>query len=199
MIAALFVETNGIYFKTPGIDPWDIHRDARKYNGPYPVIAHPPCSRWCQLAGLVEKLYGYKVGDDGGCFEAALKAVRQYGGVLEHPAYSKAWPRYGLPKPDRRGGWTRGNCGGYTCYVEQGKYGHPARKATWLYVHGVEEKDLPELRWGVDPPGSGKALVSRCNNHGTQNDKRPRLNKKAASATTPEFRDVLIDIANKVK
>lgn len=36
-------------------------------------------------------------------------------------------------------------CGGWTCQVEQGHYGHRARKATWLYAVGV---DLPTLKWG---------------------------------------------------
>jgi hypothetical protein len=43
MIAALYVEKNGCYFNLPGVDPWDVKRDARLYDGPYPVIAHPPC------------------------------------------------------------------------------------------------------------------------------------------------------------
>jgi hypothetical protein len=46
MIAALFVERNGIYFGIPGVDPWDERRDARTYAGPWPVVAHPPCARW---------------------------------------------------------------------------------------------------------------------------------------------------------
>ena len=29
MIAALFVETDGCYFGLPGVDPWDVARDAR--------------------------------------------------------------------------------------------------------------------------------------------------------------------------
>lgn len=46
MIAALYVQTGGCYFGLPGVDPWDEARDARKYAGPYPVVAHPPCQRW---------------------------------------------------------------------------------------------------------------------------------------------------------
>ena len=86
MIAALYVETNGAYSGRPDVDPWDIERDARRYDGPHPVVAHPPCDRWCKMAPVNQARYGHKVGDDGGCFAAALAAVRRWGGVLEHPA-----------------------------------------------------------------------------------------------------------------
>lgn len=52
MIAALFVEPKGCYSGLDGIDLWDEARDARLYDGPYSVVAHPPCSRWCQLASV---------------------------------------------------------------------------------------------------------------------------------------------------
>jgi len=38
-------------------------------------------------------------GNDGGCFAAALAAVRRWGGVLEHPAGSNAFAAFGLPRP----------------------------------------------------------------------------------------------------
>jgi len=50
MIAALYVEKNGCYFGLDGVDPWDEERDARKYDGPYPVVAHPPCQLWGRMA-----------------------------------------------------------------------------------------------------------------------------------------------------
>src|SRR5690349_3019203 len=100
-VAALFVNPRGDYPRTPGVWAWDEKADARKYAGPWPVVAHPPCSRWCRLAGLVQARWGHRVGDDGGCFASALASVREWGGVLEHPAYSKAWPAYGLATPDR--------------------------------------------------------------------------------------------------
>src|SRR5690348_11920800 len=106
MIAALFVETNGVYFGLPDVDPWDAKRDARLYAGPWPVVAHPPCERWSKLAPVVEARHGLKRGDDGGCFEAALAAVRKWGGVLEHPEGSAAWRTFGLMTPDKWGGWT---------------------------------------------------------------------------------------------
>ncbi len=193
MIAALFVDANGIYRDVAACELWDVDRDARNYKGPWPVVAHPPCSRWCQLAGLVEKRWGHKRGDDGGCFAAALAAVRTYGGVLEHPAYSEAWATFNLPTPSRSGGWQRGLfCGGYSCYVEQARYGHAARKATWLYAYGV---DLPAMRWGWAPDHAGGALVSWCGNKVDVGRERRRLGKKEASATPIEFRDALIAIA----
>lgn len=187
MIAALFVQTSGAYFGIEGVDPWDIHRDARKYAGPYPVVAHPPCSRWCQLAHINQKRYGHRVGDDGGCFEKALKAVREYGGVLEHPAFTHAWREFGLPRV-QSGCWTQSLLGCWVTQVSQGAYGHRARKLTWLYYVG--NNPPPALDWSSPAP---TAQVSFCKNHG--NSPLPRLSKKEASRTPPAFRDLLISIA----
>lgn len=196
MVAALFVQTNGTYFGLPDVDPWDEARDARKYAGPHPVVAHPPCSRWCRLAGLVEARWGHKRGEDGGCFASALNAVRTFGGVLEHPAYSDAWRAFDLPEPPRHGGWVRGLCGGWTAHVEQSRYGHRAKKATWLYAFGVE---LMPLRWGPTPTSASSAVVSWCRNNRSSDDTRPTLNKREASRTPTEFRDVLLSLARSAK
>src|SRR5690606_32111919 len=75
MVAALYVESDGVYAGLPDVDLWDEKRDARKYPGDYPVVAHPPCSRWCRLAGLIQARWGHKKGDDGGTFAAALESV----------------------------------------------------------------------------------------------------------------------------
>lgn len=194
MIAALFVDERGPYVGLPDVDVWGLSRDARTYPGPYPVVAHPPCNVWCQLAHINQKRYGHKVGDDGGCFASALASVRRWGGVLEHPAKSYAWAAHGLMRPLSSGTWTRDIFGGWVCYVEQAHYGHDARKGTWLYASGVTS--LPSMIWGAS---EGKALVSWCNNHGTEHDSRPRISKREASRTPQEFRDVLISIARSVK
>lgn len=80
--------------------------------------------------------------------------------------------------------------------MEQGRYGHLAKKATWLYACHA---DLPSLKWGHDPDAKSKALISWCGNHVSSGEKRPRLGKKAASATPTEFREVLLSIARSVR
>ncbi len=189
-VAAIFVDPKGCYAGLPGVELWDEARDARNYPGPHPVVAHPPCSRWCRLAGLVEARWGHKRGEDGGCFESALESVRRWGGVLEHPAYTDAWARYGLPDPGYTG-WQSTICSGWVTYVEQGRYGHPAKKATWLYAHGIG--DPPPLRWGIGHTGTH--LVSWSTINVSKDDIRPRVGKRAAAATPIEFRDVLLEIA----
>jgi hypothetical protein len=196
MVAALFVDPRGCYAGIDGVDLWDEERDARLYAGPWPVVAHPPCSRWCRLAGLVEARWGHKRGDDGGCFASALASVRRWGGVLEHPAYSDAFAAHGLPAPPRHGGWQRTLDGGYVAHVEQGRYGHAAKKATWLYAYGLE---LPTLRCGSNLDAASTAPVSWCGNHVSSGEARPRVGKREASATPPEFRDVLLSMARSAR
>lgn len=192
-VAALFVTTGGIYFGRDDVDPWDEKRDARLYDGPHPVVAHPPCARWCRLAGLVEARWGHEKGDDGGCFASALASVRKFGGVLEHPAYSEAWKAHDLLEPPTGAGWVNADFfGGWTCYVEQHRYGHEAKKATWLYACGV---DLPSLAWGLMLDKKSTARVSWCGNKVASGESRPRLAKKKSTATPPSFQETLIAMA----
>ena len=202
MIAALYVETGGCYFGLPGVDPWDQARDARCYAGPWPVVAHPPCERWGKYwyggpswlkAGNPRKVRG----DDGQKFAAALASVRRWGGVLEHPEASAAWAAFSLIAPPRSGGWVVADWqGGWTCCVEQGAYGHRARKATWLYANGV---DLPSLRWGRAP---GDFVRLEDGYHSAEERRRAvktgacqRLSHRQRAATPVEFRDLLLSIA----
>ena len=151
-VAALYVEADGPYSSLDGVEVWDEARDARTYAGPHPVVAHPPCNSWSSLANINWKRWGTPRREDGGKFTAAHKAVRLYGGVVEHPAFSMAWKAHGLMRPRTCGGWTVADWdGGWTCHVEQGHYGHDARKGTWLYAVGV---DLPSLRWGLSGKGT---------------------------------------------
>ena len=82
------------------------------------------------------------------------------------------------------------------CHVEQSKYGHRAKKATWLYAHSIE---LPALRWGASLDSASDALVSWCGNHTQAHDTRPRLGKRDAKSTPPAFRDLLISMARSAR
>lgn len=190
-VAALFVETGGAYFGLPTVDPWDEARDARFYPGPLPVVAHPPCNKWSPLAYINQRrLADYFVGDDGGCFRSALRSVRTWGGVLEHPAESLAWKHFGLTRP-RRGLWLN-LVDGWVTEVDQGRYGHRARKRTWLYVNGPEP---PPLDW---EPAESDAIVSGFTHQPKGAHvacEHRRVRPKEASRTPAAFRDLLIEIA----
>lgn len=203
MIAALFVDRAGCYAGIPDVDLWDRERDARLYRGPFPAVAHPPCQRWGKLwAGqpLWIKRTGERKqkGDDGGCFAAAHSAIKINGGVLEHPAESHAWEFFGLIRPPRCGGWVMADWfGGWTCCIEQGRYGHYARKPTWLLAYGCE---LPSLDWGESPMRLDPEVVARIGlerakrrgevaSQGGGTDSDPRIR------TPDRFRDLLLAIA----
>lgn len=198
MIAALYVETDGCYFGLEDVEPWDEQRDARLYAGPHPIVAHPPCERWGRYWGGAPTTWPRKtLGDDDGCFAAALAAVRKWGGILEHPEASHAWRHFGLNVPPKNGGWVMADWeGGWTCCVEQGAYGHRARKATWLYASGVE---LPMLAWGK---AKGDFIRLEDGFHSAEELRRAtrtgacqRLSQRQRAATPPEFRDLLLSIA----
>jgi hypothetical protein len=190
VIAALFVQTGGCYFGLPDVDPWDEKRDARLYSGPWPVVAHPPCNRWINFAALNFKRYGgehNRPGNDGGCFTSALASVRRWGGVLEHPAESRAFTAHGVPPP-LGVGWQKTGAGEWVCEVWQSAYGHRARKKTWLLFSGDAP---PQLDWrrpgGTHQIGNG------------WDQRKPSLQGHAASATPIAFRDALLNLARSAR
>jgi hypothetical protein len=196
------VDPKGVYPQLLGPERcWDENRDARLYRGPGPVVAHPPCQLWVNMAAVNWKRYGrqrpawYPEGADGGCFLAAYLAVRRYGGVLEHPAGSHAWgAHYDVQRPARGViGWQRvAFCTSeddeyreaWVCEVWQSAYGNPARKRTWLMYCG----NFPpfDLSWAREPGTHQVGWFDR---------KKPTLGKRAASATPLAFAQELIRLA----
>jgi len=187
-IAALYVDAGGVYCGLPGVEPWDRARDARKYAGPHPVVAHPPCQLWVNLTGVNFTRYGgvhNRPGNDNGCFARALECVRRFSGVLEHPAGSFAWSTFALLRPTPGAGWGLDKeRGEWTCEVWQSAYGHRARKRTWLLYVGAE--DPAELNWDQTPGTHQVGWFDRS---------KPTLSKREASATPVPFRDLLIQLA----
>lgn len=193
-VAALFVDPRGPYCGRPDIDAWDEQRDARLYTGTHPVVAHPPCSRWCRLAKLVEARWGHRVGDDGGCFEAALRAVRQWHGVLEHPAWSLAWSALELQRPGSFG-WSRSlfRPREWVCEVAQSAYGHLATKLTWLLYVG--DNPPPPLDWSKPRGSKVVGHMSRRGDGTIWRRNVDRISKAAASRTPPAFAELLVQLA----
>lgn len=206
-VAALFVATDGAYFGLEGVDPWDVTRDARRYRGPFSVVAHPPCERWGRYwSGGPSAKVRRVLGDDGGCFASALASVRLFGGVLEHPEGSHAFRQFGLGTPRWREGWTISPSphGGLICCVAQGNYGHRARKLTWLYA--ISDTEIRDLDFSIPAPRSRldygyHSAEERRERHG---EVSPRLNLSRLTTSenlaTPEpFRDMLLDLARRAR
>lgn len=206
LLAALYVDSNGPYSGLPGVDVWCESRDAREYDGDAPVVAHPPCQRWGKMwmgspSYVAKTGIRKKKGDDGGCFKAALAVVRSNGGVLEHPYLSHAWPHFGLNRPTYNSGWIKADeYGGWTCVIEQGRFGHFCRKPTYLYAVGCA---LPELPWGKSEPKFTDSAIEKyglqkCKKMGEMAFKGGGTDSKARIHTPPAFRDLLLEMAASV-
>ena len=189
-VAAIFVQEDGCYSSDSRIDAWPESRDARTYPGGMPVVAHPPCQLWGAMASVNHARWGgehNRPGNDGGCFQSALNSVNSCGGVLEHPAKTRAWAAHGLIKPSGIG-WQP--CGeGWVCEVWQSAYGHRANKATWLYYRGALRP--PELKWDRI---KGTHQIGFYDQRGKAANK-PTLGKREANATPIEFKEALIHLA----
>ncbi len=191
-VAALFIDPDGPYPQMEGVDWWDETRDARLYEGPFPVVCHSPCHLWTNMTKVNYKRYKdrspeheerLRPGNDQGCFASALDSLIAFGGVLEHPAGSTAFDEYQIPKP-RVEGWCRVADNLWVCEVWQVAYGHKARKRTWLAYCG--KRPPFELNW-----------ERREGTHqiGWFDRKKKTLGKKEASRTPQAFADDLVKLA----
>ncbi len=179
-VAVLFARCDSNYKDLPGCDVWDIERDATRWPGGVPVVAHPPCRAWGRLRHFSNPRPGEK--------ELALWAVdqvRQFGGVLEHPSASTLWPAAGLPAPGKRDAW-----GGWTLPVHQNWWGHRAEKCTLLYIVGCEPSDIPALPLVL---GEASHVVQSRKRAGS----RPHISKSEREHTPPAFAKWLFDLAAK--
>lgn len=190
-IAALYIDPRGLYPKLLGRELcWDAERDARTYEGPWPIVAHPACGPWGRLRHLYQ---GSEGGPELGVI--GVRQVQKWGGVLEHPADSRLWeacelPRPGAP-PDVHGGWT--------IAVNQCDFGHVARKPTWLYLVRVD----PEIAAWRPPRREPTHWIGGSRNSTGQRGKVPPGIKCASAEQrrrTPElFAAWLLDLAASVQ
>ena len=186
-VAVLFARADSIYKTLPDVDVWDIERDARKWPGGCPVVAHPPCRAWGQLAHMAKPRP-----DEKDLARWAVAQVRDWGGVLEHPKKSRLWADQSLPAPGQRDEF-----GGFTLPIFQSWWGHRAEKATLLYVVGVEPRDVPDMPMVL---GEATHVVSSSRRwyRGHQNLK-PWITHAEREHTPPELAQWLVDLARLCK
>lgn len=177
-VAALYVDPKGPYSAMAGVDAWDASRDATLYDGPCPVVAHPPCGPWGKLSHMCTR-------QDPALAVRAVEQVREWGGVLEHPRYSKLWSRCRMPRP----GELPDAFGGWTLEVRQCDWGHPCAKPTWLYVVGGF--DVPSR----PPPGIPVAAVTNSDRPYLRH--RRRATAEECRLTPPAFAAWLVALASR--
>lgn len=179
-VSVLFARSDSVYKTLPDCDVWDIDRDARKWEGGNPVVAHPPCRAWGRL-----RQFAKPRDDEKALAPWAVDQVRKWGGVLEHPEGSSLWPHLGLPKPgmkDEFGGWTLG--------IYQHWWGHRAEKATLLYIVGCEPKDIPEIPLRMEE-------VTHCIRPTKSYPRKPSVTKPEREHTPAQLAVWLVDLASR--
>ncbi len=191
-VAVLFARADSNYLAIPGADVWDMARDARRWPGGMPVVAHPPCRAWGRLRKLAKPR-----ADEKALALAAVDNVRQFGGVLEHPECSSLWPAAGLPRP----GESADAFGGWTLAVDQFRFGHRAEKRTWLYIVGCAPADIPPL-----PPRVGRPSHVICMNRNRGGARvvvkghplwRPEVSVAEREHSPPRFAAWLVELARR--
>jgi hypothetical protein len=165
---------------------WDFTRDARRYNALLPIVAHPPCRLWGNLAHFAKSPDPEA---ERGLALDAVKQVRRCGGVLEHPKNSRLWSTLGLP----RVGEKADDFGGFTILVDQYHWGHRANKETWLYICGLQDQ-LPDMPFRE---GQGTHYIKRHNKTTSRNATKLRLPTWEREATPKSFALWLISVAAK--
>jgi hypothetical protein len=179
-VAVLFARSDSIYKTFPDVEVFDAERDARTYDGPYPVVAHPPCRAWGRL-----RTFSNPRPDERNLARLAVALVREFGGVLEHPANSTLWPAQRLPRPGERD-----HVGGWTLPAPQKWWNHKAEKATWFYIVGCDFRDVPGI-----PLILGEAthvVQSR-----KRQDYRPHISKAEREHTPADLARWLIELATR--
>lgn len=194
-VAALYVDSlSGPYRRMSGVHCWaglaaqlylvaaETQRDAMLYDGPDPVVAHPPCGHWGKWRRRCKQPKSWATAG-----LVAFRQVRQFGGVLEHPAHSTLWNAVSAPKPgeiDAFGGWT--------LQVNQTDWGHPCLKPTWVYIVGVSAADLPPR----PPAGKPTHCMVRLKRNSHE---LPELPKRQRHLTPARFAKWLVAAARLVR
>jgi hypothetical protein len=184
-VAALFARGDSIYKTMPGVDVFDIDRDARSFALDKPVVAHPPCRSWSRLRAFAKPREGEK-----DLARWALFVVRHCGGVLEHPSGSSLFREGLMPKP---GSTDRDAFGGWILPVSQSWFGHRAEKRTWLYIVGVGPGSIPDFPLRL---GEAERVCGLWSGRDRSNC-RKEIGPAEREHTPPAFAQWLIELAGR--
>lgn len=193
-VAVLFARADSCYKALPGVEVFDAERDARTYDGPWPVVAHPPCRAWGRLKHMANPRP-----DEKNLARLAVALVRAFGGVLEHPCASQLWQDQKLPAPGQRdayGGWTLG--------ITQHWWGHRATKKTLLYIVGCEPAEIPpmpalQLGEGTHVVAQDVRLPDGSRIPKGDPRKRPQVTHAEREHTPPALAQWLVELAARCK
>lgn len=154
-----FVAPNTLYDRRR-FDLWDKKRDATRYPGKLPAVLHPPCRLWGRL-----RKFSTAPKEEKDLAIWALRYVRTFGGILEHPADSKLW--------------SYATTDDLVLKVDLHHFGFPAKKSTRLLVAGAPLRLLPPI------PLPRKPITRKIGtNYGL-----PELPKSKRSQSPPGFID----------
>lgn len=181
--AVLFARKDSIY-KTLDCDVWDQERDALKWTGGAPAVCHPPCRLWGALRRLST---AHPKEKELALFSIAV--VRQWGGVLEHPANSRLWFEADLPRP----GEGRDEFGGFTLSLAQWWFGHKAEKWTWIYICGPDPSECPPYPIRI---GEASHVIAQSNRHQGLKT-RPEVTKAEREHTPIRLAEWLLEVARR--
>lgn len=132
MISILFADTQSHYYSIPGLDVWNVNRNALNFNDSNVCIVHPPCRLFSRLksfstAPAHEKEFAF----------FAMDKVILNGGIFEHPVGSSFFKEYSLS-----GRYKHRMNFGFLTSINLSWFGYPAVKKTLLYFHGIKRSQV---------------------------------------------------------
>lgn len=176
-IAVLFARSDRIY-KTLAADVWDEQRDAMRWPGGTPVVAHPPCRAWGRL-----RAFARPAPHEKDLARFAVTQIRRYGGVLEHPSGSTLWADMAMPPPGEKDEY-----GGWTLAAPQKWWGHKCEKASWFYIVGCSPRNIPRMPYAMHEATHVVDTSSRTTN-------KPRISHADRERTPPALAAWLLELA----
>lgn len=140
-VAALFIDRHSAYKLIPGVDCWDARRDATRWPGGVPFVAHPNCRTWATLSR-------FSTADRNELALALICLAWALTGpaIIEHPRASRLWR------------WTKRFPRFQHLDVLGAEWGGKTPKPTRLALAGVTPRAL------LSPPHPGRAAPTVLSN-----------------------------------